>query len=148
MTESLPPLVQALLDPAAYPDAPASVEFVQTHISFVFLAGAWVYKLKKPVDFGFLDYSTPELRRRACEDEVRLNRRLSPDVYVGVVPVTAASGRIRIGGEVEPLDWAVQMRRLPADRMLETMLAEGTVPADAGRRLGEVVARFHLGAAR
>jgi aminoglycoside phosphotransferase family enzyme/predicted kinase len=148
MTAELPPLIQALLDPKAYPDHPDSVDFVQTHISYVFLAGRWVYKLKKPVDFGFLNYTTPELRRLSCEDEVRLNRRLSPDVYAGVLPVTNESGRVRMGGSSTPLDWAVQMRRLPAERMLETMIAGGDVPEDAGRRLGEVVARFHLGAER
>ncbi len=148
MTDALPPLVQALLDPAAYPDAPASVEFIQTHISYVFLAGDWVYKLKKPVDFGFLNYATPELRRRACEDELRLNRRLSPDVYTAVLPVVRCGDRFCVGGAGEAVDWAVQMRRLPADRMLETLIAEGAVPQGAAHRLGEVIARFHLGAER
>ncbi|HTE86411.1 MAG TPA: AAA family ATPase [Dehalococcoidia bacterium] len=124
------------------------MQFVQTHISYVFLAGEFVYKLKKPVDFGFLDYTTPELRRQACEDEVRLNRRLSPDIYLGVLPVTDEAGRLRIGGAGAPCDWAVQMRRLPAERMLETLISTGAVPAGAAERLGEVIGRFHLSADR
>lgn len=148
MTGQLPPLIQALHEPDAYPDRPASVDFVQTHISYVFLAGEWVYKLKKPVDFGFLNYTTPELRRTSCEDEVRLNRRLSPDIYAGVLPITEEAGRVRIGGAGTPVDWAVQMRRLPAERMLETLIADRAVPTDAGRRLGEIIGLFHLNAGR
>lgn len=148
MAGQLPELVRSLLDPNSYPDHPASVDFVQTHISYVFLAGDYVYKLKKPVNFGFLDYTTPELRRRACEDEVRLNRRLSPDIYLGVSPVSENAGRWRIGGDGTVGDWAVQMRRLPADRMLETLIADKSVPAGAATRLAEIIGRFHLGADR
>src|SRR6266567_1881962 len=129
MTSALPPLVRSLLDPSAYPSAPERVEFVQTHISYVFLAGDYVYKLKKPVDFGFLNYTTLDLRQSACEDELRLNRRLSPDVYVDVVAVTEGSAGIRVNGDGKTIDWAVRMRRLPADRMLETLIAAGDVPA-------------------
>src|SRR4249920_1932338 len=83
-------LVRALADPAFYPHRPARVEHVQTHISHVFLAGPYVYKLKKAVRFPFLDFSTTELRHAFCVDEVRLNRRLSPEVYLDVLPITRA----------------------------------------------------------
>lgn len=143
-----PELVRALLEPGAFPERPDRVEFVQTHISYVFLAGPSVYKVKKPVNFGFLDFSTPELRRASCEEEVRLNRRLSPDIYLGVVPVTRSGARLKIGGRGEVVDWAVQMFRLPADRMLEQLIATGDVQQGTGGRLGEIIGRFHLHAER
>ena len=83
----LPPLVRAMLRPAFYPHRPARVRLVQTHISWVFIAGDRVYKVKKPVDFGFLDFSTLRRRAQACRREVELNRRLAPGLYLGVVPI-------------------------------------------------------------
>jgi uncharacterized protein len=85
-------MIETLSDPAAYPDPVGEVEVRQTHISAVFLAGPHVYKVKKPVEFGFLDFSTPARRRHFCEEEVRLNRRLAPEVYLGVVPITRGAG--------------------------------------------------------
>src|SRR5215213_8204912 len=91
--DELPALIQALLDPAAYPPPrPASIELRQTHISYVLLAGERVYKVKKPVALGFLDYSTPGRRAYYCRREVELNRRLAPDVYLGVVPIVERGG--------------------------------------------------------
>src|SRR5262249_59921321 len=90
-----------------------------------------VYKVKKPVDLGFLDFSTLAKRRYYCEEEVRLNRRLAPDVYLGVVPVTAAG--FEMPGE--PVEYAVKMRRLPEDATLQKRLLRGEVDAEAGRRL-------------
>src|SRR5438445_514395 len=94
----LPQLIEALSAPSAYPQPVAAVEVRQTHISVVFLAGLLAYKIKKPVDLGFVNYSTLERRRHFCEEEVRLNRRLAPEVYLGVVPVTRSGGAIRIEG--------------------------------------------------
>jgi len=132
-------LVEFLRTPAAYAERPSDVQVVETHISWVFLAGRYAYKLKKPVRFEFLDFSTPALRRRACRDEVRLNRRLAPDVYLDVFPVTAASdGTLQLAGSGTKVDWVVQMRRLPADRALDRLLREDRLtPAEAS-----TVARF------
>ena len=97
---ALPEYVQALLDPAAYPHAPAEVELRQTHISRVFLAGDVVYKTKKPVDFGFISQLDAETRARFCHAELRLNRRLAPGVYLGVVPVVRMpDGRFAVEGD-------------------------------------------------
>src|SRR5579863_5668768 len=93
------PLIEALSNPAAYPHAVQEIEVKQTHISVVFLASEFVYKLKKPVNLGFLDFSTLEKRRHFCEEEVRLNRRLAPAVYEGVVPVVRSGSGIRLEGE-------------------------------------------------
>ncbi len=96
----------------------ADVRHVQTHISHVFLAGDFVYKLKKAVTFPFLDFGSVELRERFCREELRLNRRLAAPVYLDVLPVTEAHGALALGGEGAPVDWVVRMRRLPADRDL------------------------------
>jgi len=112
--------------PEAYPDPPASVSMIETHMSFVFLAGARVYKLKKPVRYPFLDFSTLAAREHNCREEIRLNRRLAPDVYLGVTPLSfsPASGfsltAPRPGATV--VDWLVEMRRLPAGDMLEARI--------------------------
>src|SRR5581483_4369428 len=111
-------LVQRLCDPAAYPYSVEAVDLIQTHISWVFLAGAFVYKVKKPVNLGFVDYTTLDRRRFYCQEEVRLNRRLAPDVYLGVVPIAGQDGDLRIEGSGEPVEYAVKMRRLSQDRML------------------------------
>ncbi|MFW6051689.1 MAG: AAA family ATPase [Myxococcota bacterium] len=120
------------------------VELRETHISWVFLSDGDVWKVKKPVDMGFLDFRTAEQRRAACEAEVRLNRRLAPDVYRGVVPITrGGDGRHRIDGDGEVVDWAVHMRRLPDRIRADVMLAEGRLRPEHLRRVAERVAAFH-----
>ncbi len=142
-----PALVAALLDPRAYPHPPERVELVETHISWVFLAGERVYKVKKPVDLGFLDFTTLRRRRHFCEEEVRLNRRLAPDVYLGVVALTRArGGRLRVGGEGRTVEVAVEMRRLPAERMLDRLVATGEADAHLVAAVGVTIARFHAAA--
>ncbi len=116
-------LVGLMSDPSSYPEHPHSVQVIETHISWVFLTSEYAYKLKKPIVFEFLDFSTVERRHRACLDEVRLNRRLAPDVYLGVLPITQDSaGDIRLDGQGQPIDWLVQMRRLPASDALDRIL--------------------------
>ncbi|MFW5921067.1 MAG: AAA family ATPase [Polyangiales bacterium] len=120
------------------------VELVETHISLVFLAGGDVYKVKKSVDLGFLDFGTADKRRRACEAEVELNRRLSEGVYLGVLPVTRdADGRHRIDGDGETVDWAVHMRRLPDERRGDVMLQEGRLEHRHLAALASRLASFH-----
>jgi uncharacterized protein len=122
-------------------------ELRETHISQVFLGPDCVYKVKKPVALGFLDFSTLELRERFCAAEVALNRRLAPSVYVGMVRVTRdGSGRHHFDGEGEPVDWAVQMRRLPDRDAADARLREGRLGRAELRLLAEHVARFHQGA--
>jgi len=120
------------------------MELRETHISWVFLASDEVFKVKKPVSLGFLDFSTTEKRRRACEEEVRLNLRLAPGVYRGVVPVTLDSrGRHRFGGEGDPVDWAVRMKRLPDSHRADVRLERGELTGEDVERVAERVARFH-----
>lgn len=151
-------LREFLLDPASFPERPARVELVETHISCVFLTDKFVYKLKKPVRFDFLDFSAPELRFAACQEEVRLNRRLTDDVYLGVRPILRGpAGRLELGGPVQvqsgppqsspvathAVDWLVHMRRLPADRTLESLLARGELTTAHVDRIAARLAQFH-----
>jgi hypothetical protein len=139
--------VRALARPGFYPHRPASVEHVQTHISHVFLAGPYAFKLKKAVRFPFLDFGTVERRRHFCAEEVRLNRRLCPSVYLDVVPITRTSaGDLRLGGDGAAVDHVVWMRRLPAERMLPALLETGSVGSAAMETVARALAAFHAAA--
>lgn len=136
--------VAFLRQPDVYPDRPKRVEVIETHMSWVFLTQSLAYKLKKPVRYGFLDFSTLEARHKNCEREVRLNRRLAGHVYLGTVPLTIqGDGGLKLEGEGRVVDWLVQMRRLPADRMLGAVIREGTVDAEDVRKLSQVLADFY-----
>jgi len=139
----LPEMVQALLDPKAYPDASPGVELVQTQMSFVFLAGDYVYKVKKPVDLGYLDYTTLEKRRFYCQREVELNQRLCPDAYLAVVPVTRHGDGFLLGGGGEVIEYAVKMRYLPQEAMMNVLLAKNQVSAEMITRVAQKLSEFH-----
>ncbi len=134
------PLIAGLLQPAAYPHQAPSPRLIETHISWVILAGEYAYKLKKPLDLGFLDFSTLDKRRACCEAEIRLNRRLAPDIYLDVVPVTGSPDAPRIGGDGPTLEWAVKMRAFPADATLDR---EAEVTAGQIDAIADAVAAFH-----
>jgi aminoglycoside phosphotransferase family enzyme/predicted kinase len=136
-------LIDALSQPAAYAHSAGPVEVHQTHISVVFLKGDFAYKIKKPVSLGFLDFRTLEKRRHYCEEEVRLNRRLAPHVYLGVVPVTQTAAGPRMEGEGGVVEWAVKMRRLPEDATLEHRLQRGEIRTEHVQALARKVAEFH-----
>jgi aminoglycoside phosphotransferase family enzyme/predicted kinase len=122
----------------------AGFELIETHISWVFLGASEAFKVKRPVSFGFLDFATPEARREACEAEVELNRRLAPDVYLGVVPVTVdAAGTHAIGGDGATVDWAVRMRRLRVEDRADEKLRAGELGPTELDRLAALLARFH-----
>jgi len=139
-----PAIVRDLLRPESLrPTGRGRVELRATHASWVFLCGADVFKLKRPVDLGFLDFRTLEARRRDCEDEVRLNRRLAPEIYLGVLPVRRdAAGRHRVGeeGGGEIVDWVVHMRRLPDEASAASLLAAGRLDRDRLAALARTVA--------
>jgi aminoglycoside phosphotransferase family enzyme/predicted kinase len=139
-------LIEALSEPAAYPARVEDVQVHQTHISVVFLAGPFAYKVKKPVNLGFVDFTTPERRRHFCEEEVRRNRRLAPSVYLGVVPITDAAGRVRVEGPGDPVEWAVKMERLPQGASLQDRVRRGEAGAEAVRDLARRLAVFHAAA--
>lgn len=138
-----PALVRDLLDPAAYAEPVSRVEMVETHISHIFLTDRHAYKVKKPVSFGFVDFSTLERRRHFCEREVMLNRRMSPTVYLGVAEVRLAGGRHSIEGPGTTVEYAVKMRRMPREQALDRLLDEGRVGTEEMRRLAALIADAH-----
>jgi len=141
-------LIKSLLKAAAYPEHTQSVRLIETHVSFIFLTDDFVYKVKKPVDFGFLNFTTLDRRRFYCEEEVRLNRRLCPEIYLGVVELRATPEGGAFGGSGAVIDYAVKMKRLPDDRMLGRLLERNAVEPAQMERIARVIAEFHGRAAR
>ena len=126
MPDSLPPLIRALLsDPACYDHPVEKLELIETHISWVVLTGIYAYKIKKPVDLGFLDFSTLDLRKQDCIDELRLNKRLAAAFYLDVVEITGSAAAPRINGAGEMLEYAVKMRQFPPDATLDKLAQRG-----------------------
>ncbi len=142
-TLMLPELVKALLQPKAYPQAPKKIELLQTQMSFVFLADELVYKVKKPVNLGYLDYTSLEKRQFYCQREVELNSRLCPDVYLEVVPIARDRGTIKIAGEGKAIEYAVKMRRLPQEAMMDVLLASNQIMPEMVTRVAQKLAAFH-----
>ncbi len=141
--------ITALMQPTAYQEATTTITLLQTHISYLFLTDTHVYKIKKPVDFGFLDFTTLEKRQFYCHEELRLNRRLSPDIYLDVVELRQdADNKLTFSGNGEVIDYAVKMIRLPAERMMSRLLDQDLVTATDIQKIAQLVARFHAAAKR
>jgi hypothetical protein len=149
MTEStLPDLIQAMLTPEFYPHpVQEPIELMQTHVSYVLLTGDYVYKLKKPVNFGFLDYSALDKRKHFCEEEIRLNQRGAKELYLEVLPITQQESQYRLGGEGSVVEYALKMVQFPQENLLSNMFAAGTITEAQIEEMGRVVADFHGGAA-
>ncbi len=158
----LPSIVEALLKPQAYPHKPQKIELVQTQMSLIFLTGDYVYKVKKPVNLGYLDYTTLEKRHFFCHQELELNRRLCPDAYLAVVPITMSlrgeaqansetpryardrlHNLLRIEGQGKAIEYAVKMKQLPRDRMMDVLLPRGQVTQEMVARVAEKLMGFH-----
>jgi len=135
--------LKSLLKPDAYPEHVTGVELVQTHVSYIFLTDRHAYKVKKPVDFGFLNFSTIDRRRFYCNEEVRLNRRLCPDIYEGVVELRETASGAAFHGNGTVIDYAVKMKRLPAGRMLDRLVDSGAVTRSDMREISRRIAEFH-----
>jgi aminoglycoside phosphotransferase family enzyme/predicted kinase len=167
MTDStLPPLIQQMLQPDFYPHpvtsqpAPvasanveypeefypppaAAVQLIQTHISYVLLTGEFAYKVKKPLNFGFLDYSTLDARKHFSEEELRLNQRGAAEIYLEVVPITQTGDRYQLGGSGEVVEYAVKMRQFPQDTLLTNLFERGELTPELLQKLAQVIAEFH-----
>jgi hypothetical protein len=118
-------LVAALMEPAAYPEPTSAVQLIQTHISWVFVTDRFAYKVKKPVDLGFLNFTTLRRRHHYLHEELILNRRLCPDVYLEVLPIVAHYGKVEVGGAGHPVEYALKMVRLPQERMMDEVADRG-----------------------
>jgi len=145
-SDELPPLIAGLLNPTAYPHAAATPRLIETHISWVILAGEFAYKIKKPLNFGFLDFSSLAKRHHFCEEEIRLNARLAPDIYLAVVAISGTPEEPRFDPSLEAagpvIEWAVKMRAFPADATLDREAEVSTEQIDA---IAECIAEFHAG---
>ena len=142
-TTDLPDFISALLQPQIYTHQAENIQLVQTHISFVLLAGDFVYKFKKPVNFGFLDFSTLEKRRYCCEQELLLNRRLCPDIYLGLVTITREGDGYALDGSGEVVEYGVKMVRMPEDRMMVNLIRAGQVGQEQVDALVDVLVPFY-----
>jgi aminoglycoside phosphotransferase family enzyme len=136
-------MIEDLQNPKAYPERTEEVTLTQTHISNVFICDDFVYKLKKSVDFGFLDFSSLEKRKFYCEQEVELNNRFSEGVYLGVLPVTLDDGTYVMDGKGEVAEYAVKMKRLPMDALLKSRFEKGEIKSDDIEKVADAVSTFH-----
>lgn len=145
MTDAaLPALVQQMLKPEFYPHPTSdTIGFMQTHVSYVLLTGEVVYKLKKPVNFGFLDYSSLDKRKHFCEEELRLNERGAGSLYLGMVPLTQSGEKFAIDGDGETVEYAVKMRQFPQSALLSDQFEKGLLDEEKVRWLATTVAQFH-----
>ena len=141
------PVIAHLSDPASYATGVDRVERMDTHAAFVFLAGDRAYKIKRAIKLPYLDFSTLEKRRRVCAREVEINSRTAPELYLGTVPITReAEGRLALGGEGKPVEWAVEMRRFDQECLLDHLAAEGELDLALITRLADHIVAFHTAA--
>ena len=136
-------LVEFLKTAEAYPERPENIRLVQTHISWVFIGDDYVYKVKKPVDFGFLDFSTLEKRRFFTHEELRLNKRFSPDVYLEVLPISELSDTFLLGDDSCIVEYALKMKRIDEEKMLYSLLEKGRVTDKDMERVGKHLAMVY-----
>ena len=143
-TVELPQLIQSLRHPACYDHVVGAVQLLETHISYVLLSGEFTYKIKKPLNLGFLDFSSLAKRLFACQEEVRLNWRLAPALYLGVAPITGTPAAPHINGSGEAFEYAVKMRQFPPDATLDRLEAQHRLTAFQVEAIATSIARFHL----
>lgn len=136
-------LIKALLNPGLYPDRPEEIKSIQTQMSVIFLTGKYAYKIKKPVNLGFLDYTTLNNRKHFCDRELELNRILSPEIYLEVIPITETKRQITLGLDGEIIDYVLKMKQLPADRMLDYLLKQKDVSEQMITAVANRMAQFH-----
>ena len=145
---SLPLMISDLISASTYRGSSAKVELLQTHISFIILTDSYVYKIKKAVNLGFLDFSTIEKRHFYCLQELELNRRLSPDIYLGLLEIRKREGHFFYDGKGELVDYAIKMRRIPEDLMMLNLLKDGAVDLQMVGNVARTIADFHRDAQR
>jgi len=133
----------SLLDPACYPHTVGRVELIETHISWVFLAGDYAYKVKKPVRLGFLDFSTLELRRFYCHEELRLNRRTAPELYLEVVPIAGTPDALRIDAKGAPVEYTLRMRRFAQEALADRIAKKGELNPGRVDAIAAALSAFH-----
>jgi len=136
-------IIKALMDPTAYDEEVDYIRLLQTHISYIFLTGRYAYKIKKPVNFGFLDFTTLEKRKFYCEEELRLNRRLCGDMYIAVLPITLSGDLVKINGSGRIVEYAVKMRELPQETLMTELLKKDKVDMNVMDEIARILSDFH-----
>ena len=136
-------MLEALKKPEAYDSPVREINIIQTHISWVFLIGDYVYKIKKPVDFGFLDFTTPEKRLKFCKKELEINRMFSEDMYIDVLPVNKFNHMIKINGPGEAIDYAIKMRQLPQESLMNRLLEKNLIDTKTMDRIVDILTEFY-----
>ncbi|MBE9117560.1 AAA family ATPase [Lusitaniella coriacea LEGE 07157] len=140
-------VIEQMQQPEFYPHpVKETIELIQTHASYVFLTGDYAYKVKKAVDFGFFDYSTIEKRQHFCQEEVRMNQQLAPEIYLEVLPITQSGTQLSLGDNGEPIEYAIKMRQFPQEMLWSQRFEKGELTLKIMEELGRVVAQFHLNA--
>lgn len=137
-------LIAALQDPSLYPHPVEGFRVIETHISWVILTGPYAYKMKKPVDFGFLNFTDLAARRHFCEEELRLNQRMAPQIYLEVLPLTGSPQAPVLGGDGEPFEYLLKMREFPQSQLLAEVQARGELTDAHIDALAQQIATFHL----
>ncbi|HUI62393.1 MAG TPA: hypothetical protein VLX90_19355, partial [Steroidobacteraceae bacterium] len=143
MASELPEALRGLLLERAYPHRTQSIKVIGTHISWVILTGEFAYKIKRPVRYAFVDQRTPEQRAFLCHEELRLNRRFAPDLYLEVCPITLANGEARIGGPGQAVEHAVRMRQFPQSEQLNCLIRESRIASAELDAFGRALALLH-----
>ena len=137
-------ILEGLSKPEAYDEEVKEIKVIQTHISYVFLTGDYVYKVKKPVNFGFLDFTTLEKRKYFCEKEVEINSKFSPDLYIGVLPITREeNGEIKINGSGKVIDYVIKMKELPQERLMSKLLEKDEINEEIIDKIISILINFY-----
>lgn len=147
MTQTeMPALIQAMLQPAFYPHpVKEPIQLMQTHVSYVFLTGDYAYKVKKPVNFGFLNFSTLEARQHFCLEEIQMNRQNAPEIYLDVLPITQTDNQqFELDGTAQTVEYVVKMREFPQDDLFISLFEQGKLTESQMEELGRIVAQFHF----
>ncbi len=140
------PLIAALQNPALFPHPVETFQVIETHISWVLLTGPYAYKIKKPVNFGFLDFTQLDARAHFCNEELRLNQRLTQDLYLEVLPITGSVEAPQLGGEGPTIEYVLKMRQFPQSQLLSTLQANGELTSGHIDEMASQIAQFHLNA--
>ena len=138
-----PDMLENLKNPEFYGSDVKSIDILQTHISFVALTGKYAYKVKKPVNFGFLDFSTLEKRKYFCEEEMKLNRRLCPDIYLDVIPITRKDNTLELNGDGKIVDYALKMREFPQDKIMTNLIKQGKIYEETIEEICDILVDFY-----
>jgi hypothetical protein len=145
MTQTtVPALIEQMMQPGFYPHpVKEPIRLMQTHVSYVFLTGDYAYKVKKPVNFGFLNFSTLEARQHFCLEEIQMNQANAPEIYLEVLPVTKTGNGFELNGAGQPVEYALKMREFPQDDLFICMFEQGRLTEAHMEELGRIVAKFH-----